>query len=149
MNRVKGIIMISILPGILWSQTFDGYTIFSPVIGGPGNEVNGTSFLIDNGLNVVHAWHHSRGAASMPYLLPDSTIIYPYRVPSPTMVNGGVGGGFARIDWEDNILWEYTISNDSYQHHHDIEPFTKWKYFGHRMGKKNSGRSLCHGTAND
>lgn len=106
---------------VLCGQSFERYTIFSPT-GSGGNGSNGTSYLINNDFTVIHTWQHSRGAASMPYLIPDSTIIYPYRVPNPTMDSGGVGGGIAHIDWNNNILWEYTVSNNQYQHHHDVEP---------------------------
>ena len=58
----------------------------------------------------------------MPYLLPDGSIIYPYRVPFPTMDAGGVGGGVQRISWDGEILWEYIYSDNQYQHHHDVEP---------------------------
>ena len=104
------------------AEVFDGYTLFSPTGGGPGGGTGGTSYLLDNDMNVVHTWVHPRGAASMPYLLADSSIIYPYRVPSPTMSSGGVGGGIAHIAWDGTILWQYTISDDIYQHHHDVEP---------------------------
>ncbi len=122
MILLKRIIFSIIVSGSLFSQAFNGYAIFSPTAGGTGSTINGTSFLINNDLDIIHTWNHSRGVASMPYLLPDSSIIYPYRVPNPTMINGGVGGGIAHIDWENNILWEYTVSNNTYQHHHDIEP---------------------------
>ena len=75
----------------IFGQVFDGMTLFSPA-GGVGGVGNFSSFLIDNDLNAINTWDHPRGAASMPYLLPDSTLIYPYRVPNPTMNSGGVGG---------------------------------------------------------
>jgi hypothetical protein len=58
----------------------------------------------------------------MPYLQPDSSIVYPYRVANPTMVAGGVGGGIQKQSWDGEILWEYTFSDEIYQHHHDVEP---------------------------
>ena len=58
----------------------------------------------------------------MPYLLPDSTLVYPYRVESPTMGAGGVGGGISKYSWNGDLLWNFEISNNTYQHHHDVEP---------------------------
>ena len=58
----------------------------------------------------------------MPYLLPDSTLVYPYRVESPTMGTGGVGGGISKYSWNGDLIWNYEISNNTYQHHHDVEP---------------------------
>ena len=73
-------------------------------------------------MDVIKSWSHSNGAASMPYLLQDSTLVYPYRVPNPSMSSGGVGGGISKYNWEGDLLWHYEISNNTYQHHHDIEP---------------------------
>ena len=105
------------------AEVFEGYALFtqgsSPGGGGGGG---GTTYLIDHNSTVVKSWSHTRGAASMPYLLPDSSIIYPYRVQNPSMSAGGVGGGIQRITWDGTILWNYIFANATYQHHHDIEP---------------------------
>jgi hypothetical protein len=100
MNLLKRIIFSIILVSGLFGQAFNGYTIFSPQAGGPGGGGNGTTYLINNQLNVINVWNHSRGPASMAYLQQDSTIIYPYRVQNPTMSNGGVGGGISHLDWD-------------------------------------------------
>jgi len=105
------------------AEVFEGYTLFtqwsSPGDGGGGG---GNTYLMDHNSTVVKSWSHTRNAASMPYLLPDSSIIYPYRVPNPYMNAGGVGGGIQRITWDGTILWNYFFSDATYQHHHDIEP---------------------------
>ena len=74
------------------AEVFDGMTLFSPTQSGGANGPF-HSYLVDNDMNVINSWSHPRGAASMPYLLKDSTLIYPYKVPNPTMNSGGVGGG--------------------------------------------------------
>jgi len=122
MNLLKQIIFTMQLVGFLFGQAFNGYTLFSPTAGMPGGGNNGTTYMINNSVNVLHTWQHPRGVASMPYLKPDSSIIYPFRVQNPSMSNGGVGGGIAHIDWNNNILWQVQIANNTYQHHHDIQP---------------------------
>ena len=97
-------------------------TLFSPTQGGGGGGGSFNSYLVNNELNVINEWTHPRGAASMPYLLPDSTLVYPYRVESPTMGAGGVGGGISKYSWNGDLLWNFEISNNTYQHHHDVEP---------------------------
>ena len=114
-------ILILISTFCLSQEAFDGMCIFTPGGMGAGNN-NISTLLLDNDNNTIHSWSHTRGAASMPYLSPDSSIIYPYRVPEPTMTNGGVGGGIQKISWDGTIIWDYVISNENYQHHHDIEP---------------------------
>ena len=103
------------------AQVFNGLTLFSSY-SDDLDEDNHYTKLINNNQNVLHSWNHDRGSASMPYLLTDGTLLYPYRVENPSMCNGGVGGGIALYDWYGNILWSYEFSNNLYQHHHDICP---------------------------
>ena len=110
--------IVLFLSSMLFSQVSEGYTIFTPYADGTGT----STYLLDTQGNTIHTWSHERAPASMAYLLPDSTIIYPYRVTDPTMEAGGVGGGIKSLDWDGNMLWDYQISNEAYQHHHDIEP---------------------------
>ena len=115
------IFLFSIL-SLLIGQAFEGMTIFSPAQGGGGGGGTFYSYLIDNELNEINVWTHPRGAASMPYLLEDSTLIYPYRVQNVSMNAGGVGGGISKYSWDGELLWSYEIANNTYQHHHDVEP---------------------------
>ena len=93
MNKINLLFFSSLIFG----QAFDGMTLFSPAQGGGGGG-GGTfySYLVDNDMNEINVWTHPRGAASMPYLLPDSNLIYPYRVQNPSMSSGGVGGGISK-----------------------------------------------------
>ena len=109
-----------IFHSLLFCDVFDGYTLFTPLEYAIDGNI--TTYMIDNEYNVINSWTHQYGPASMPYLLPDSSIVYPYRVPNPTMEAGGVGGGIESQSWNGDIIWNYTFSNDIYQHHHDIEP---------------------------
>ena len=104
------------------AEVFEGYTIFTRNNTGGSSGGGGTTYLMDHNSNFIKSWSHSRGAASLPYLLPDSSFIYPYRVQNPSMNAGGVGGGIQRITWDNDILWNYTFANATYQHHHDVEP---------------------------
>ena len=64
---------------IIYSQNVsEGMTIFTPQQQGGGTN----TILMDQNENIINTWNHSNGPASMPYLLTDSTIIYPYRVSS-------------------------------------------------------------------
>jgi len=75
---------------------------------------NATAYLMNNDYEFLHTWTHDQGPASMPYLLADSTIIYPYRVEFPSMEAGGVGGGIQKQSWDGEILWEYEFANEQY-----------------------------------
>lgn len=116
----KTLILFIYLPIVLLGQTFNGMTLFALTQGGGGTSFS--SYLVNNEMDVIKSWSHSKGAASMPYLLQDSTLVYPYRVSNPTMSSGGVGGGISKYSWNGELLWNYEISNNTYQHHHDVEP---------------------------
>ena len=64
----------------------------------------------------------------MPYLHPgeepgfeNSLLYYPCRVNNPSMSAGGVGGKVEIYNWEGDKLWEFELSDNTYQHHHDIQ----------------------------
>ena len=120
-DKIKISVKLSLLIiiNILHADVCEGYTLFTPL---NSQETGATTYLINNDFDILHTWSHEQGPASMPYLLPDSSIIYPFRVPNPTMEAGGVGGGIQKQSWDGNILWEYIYSEENYQHHHDVEP---------------------------
>ena len=104
----------------LKAEVFEGYTLFTPYLS------SGTmTYLMDNHQNFVNSWSHSLGPASMSYLLPDSSIVYPFRVENPTMEAGGVGGGIHHLNWQGDLLWEFILSDYDYQHHHELQEHKK------------------------
>jgi hypothetical protein len=102
----------------------EGYTLFSP--GGPTQNPGDPfyTYLLNTEGETVHVWENECGPASMPYLFPDSSILRPCRVSEPTMINGGVGGRVQHITWDGTVLWDFVFSNETYQHHHDIQPLS-------------------------
>ena len=114
---LKYLLFFSFLSG----QVYNGNTLFSAYTDDPDDEEHYSNLINNDGI-ILRSWSHERGAASMPYLLQDSTLIYPYRVMSPSMSNGGVGGGLSLYDWDGALLWSYEIADDIYQHHHDVHP---------------------------
>jgi len=136
---------------ISFSQdVFEGYTLFTP--GGGGGAGSATTYLKDNNLNNIQTWSHSNGAASMPYLIPgdepgweNTLLVYPYRVNNPTMESGGVGGAFDVLTWDGELIWEYELSNEDYQHHHDVEPLPNGNVLMILWEKKTSTEAYAAG----
>ena len=95
MNYTWTFILFQLSFILLKADVYEGYVIFTPGQGGGGGGGNSTTYLMDHNSNEVHTWSHNRSPASIPYLFPDSTIIYPYRVPNPSMNAGGVVGGIS------------------------------------------------------
>ena len=91
----KTLILYIYLPLLLSGQAFNGMTLFAPTQGGGGGSFS--SYLVNNEMDVIKSWSHSNGAASMPYLLQDSSLVYPYRVPNPSMSSGVLEAVFLNI----------------------------------------------------
>ena len=124
---MKKIFLYSILISsfIISDEPYGGYVLYTP--GGMGN-ANSTTYLRDIDGTVYNSWSHSNGPASMPYLLAgdepgfeNTLLYYPCRSNNPTMESGGVGGRVEIYNWEGTRLWFYEVSDDAYQHHHDID----------------------------
>ena len=86
-------ILIIYTSSLVGQEVFEGYTLFTPQA---GNGNSAQTRLIDNDEQIVHTWSHDRGPASMPYLiqgdesgLENTILVYPYRVPNPTMDSVG------------------------------------------------------------
>ena len=66
---------------LISQEPFDGYTLFCPLTEGSGGGGPNYTRLIDNNGNIINQWDHNRCAATAPYLLPDSTLICPFKIP--------------------------------------------------------------------
>lgn len=89
------------------NQTQSGYTLFQHR---NGKDV----YLINNNGHVVNKWETDYKPSATVYLLEDGNILRATKLIDP---NGGTGG-FQVLDWDSNIIWEYTYGPQ----HHDIEP---------------------------
>jgi len=113
----KTIIFIAIITSSVFTQTVgllvnedsssDGYTLFTPK--------NYTStYLINNDGLLIHEWESEYLPTMTVYLLEDGNLLR-----SSGLSNGGnQKGGFQVLDWDGNVVWQYTAPTQ----HHDIEP---------------------------
>jgi len=109
---------------LIGQDVYGGYTLFSP----GGMSSDNLSYLVDVDGTVYNSWRHESGPASMPYLYPgeepgfeNTLLYYPCKVNNPSMSTGGVGGKVEIYNWEGDKLWEFELSDNTYQHHHDID----------------------------
>ncbi len=82
-------------------ESFNGYTLFGP---SQGKE----QFLINNCGEKIHSWSSTFKSGST-YLLENGTLLK----------TGG--GGVEMIDWDNTIIWQYTLPLSIGKAHHDIE----------------------------
>ena len=95
-------------------ESYNGYTMFAPL-------KNTTSYLIDNCGEKVHSWDSSYIPAASAYILEDGTLLRTGYVGNTIFVAGGNGGIIEMIDWDGNVIWDYTLSSTTELLHHDLE----------------------------
>ena len=95
------------------AETMPGYTLFSP---------NQNTYLIDNCGKLVHSWISNYNTGGSLYLLEDGSLLRTCRMQSVVFSGGGIGGRVEKYDWDNNLIWSYNFHNNTYHHHHDIEP---------------------------
>ncbi len=93
----------------------DGYTLFSPLS-------SGISYLVDMQGRVVHRWETKLPIGASSYLLDNGHLLRTVRVEdTPHFFGGGLGGCIQELDWDGNVVWEFTLANEQRALHHDIQ----------------------------
>lgn len=104
-QRTVGVVQYDVPPS--------GYMLFAPLS-------STTTYLIDACGEKVHEWTSSYTPALSAQLQPDGTLIRAGNMANPNFSGGGSGGVIERWSWDGELLWSYTISNDSLCQHHDF-----------------------------
>ena len=98
-------------------EVFPGYTLFNPT--GPQDDDLFETYLIDTDEQVINIWQHVNPPHLNPYLLPDSTLLYPNKIPNPIFGYLGGGGSIQRLAWDGTVLWEIQLADETTMQHHD------------------------------
>ncbi len=106
---------ILVLPVAVYSQAYNGYTLFSP------NNSRYT-YLINMNNEVLHTWSHTKSGGYSCYLLEDGSLLRPALSTNSSLGGGGEAGVVQKYSWDGSLIWEYTYSSSNYRTHHDIEP---------------------------
>lgn len=91
-----------------------GYTLIAPLR-------STSTYLVDTDGKVVHEWKSDAPPGQSVCLTDTGMLLRTERVDNRTFVGGGQGGRIRELDWDGNITWEYTLSDDSRCLHHDVE----------------------------
>lgn len=94
-------------------EAFDGYTLVAPT--GATR-----THLIDNCGRIVNQWDSEFRPGESAYLLEDGSLLRTARQSSTVFNGGGIGGRIERFSWDGELLWSYTLANDTAHHHHDM-----------------------------
>jgi len=113
------------------SASYEGYTLIAP-------NLSGTTYLIDNYGRIVHTWESEYAPGKAVYLLENGILLRSISLPEYGSEGSGAGGGFQKINWNGDVIWEYHYASDTYLQHHDIEPLPNgnvlllaWDYRSH------------------
>lgn len=102
------------------SLVYDGFNLIYPQ-----NQPN--VYLLNNCGEIVHTWTDDEDSrpGNTVYLREDGTLIKTKRnadVSSDIIWAGGGGETIEIRDWDNNLIWSFTLNNEKYRLHHDIAP---------------------------
>ena len=125
------------------TSTFDGYNLMFP-----HNQPN--VYLLDNCGEVVHVWEDDANfrPGNIAYLREDGSIVIAKRDANITddAIWAGGGGEFIEIrDWDNNLIWQFEMNNDSMRLHHDIQPLPNGNIIGVAWELKTEEECLAAG----
>ena len=96
-----------------FSQQWNGLTLYSN-----GNSTS--AFLVDTSNVTVKTWSGLTGGTGYSsYLAPGGTLVRSVKVNNSVFNGGGACGGIQKIDYNNNLIWDYTHSSTTYYTHHD------------------------------
>ena len=100
---------------IVYSNSLIGITLFSKGF---------KSYLINNNFNLIKYWEHSQRTVGTSYLMEDRSIIIQLESDEHNfgLSHGPIGGIFQKINFDNEIIWEFSYYSDLYHPHHDFEP---------------------------
>lgn len=88
------------------------FTLFHP-------HNNPNTYLIDSEGYLVHEWKGKYPPGNTVTLLPNKLLFRTGKIENNTFHAGGLGGYLELIDYQQNILWSYQLSNESEAFHHE------------------------------
>ncbi|WCO02339.1 aryl-sulfate sulfotransferase [Psychroserpens ponticola] len=95
------------------NDTYNGLTLFTSLT---------ETYLINSCGEVVNQWTSAFPPGNAVYLLEDGSLLRAGKVTNTTIMFGGTGGIVEKFDWEGNLTWSFTMSDDTTIQHHDIFP---------------------------
>ena len=117
MKKLLLLLSISLGAGLSYAQQWGDYTLYS--------QQNSTStYLLDTNGTVVHTWTHTSANKTgySSYLMPGGVLVRAVAIAGNSFSGGPICGKVQKIDYDGNLLWDFTYSTTNYCTHHDICP---------------------------
>lgn len=117
MIKLSTLIVFALGMQNLRAQFWGDYTLYSV-------QNSSTTQLIDESNAVYHTWTHGNSAKTgySSYLMPGGILWRTVQNQGNSLNGGGVTGRVQKVDWDGNVLWDFTYSSSTYCLHHDICP---------------------------
>jgi hypothetical protein len=95
------------------AQQWNGLTYYS-------NMGSSTGYLIDTASTVVKTYTYTGGGtAYSTYFMPGGNFVRSVQNPGNVLTGGGMSGRLQKLDYNGNLLWQWTYSSSTYCTHHD------------------------------
>ncbi len=134
------LLLISI---VVNAQQWGYYTLYAP-------RQDTRAYLIDtaNTPGTYKTWNFSsqKKTGYSAYLLPGDTLLRTYKLTTTSFNSGGITGGVQKVDWNGNIIWDYTYSSTTYCIHHDICPLPNGNVLMISIDKKTATDASAAGS---
>ncbi|MCI5057659.1 MAG: hypothetical protein MRY83_16210, partial [Flavobacteriales bacterium] len=116
----------------LESGAYDGFNILNPL-------AYDTTYIIDNCGRVVNQWHGNYSNGMFAEVTVGGTLFKSGISTVNTSIHAGGGSGILQeFDWNNNLLWEYEISDSTHRLHHDLEILPNGNLLGIAWERKDS-----------
>ncbi|MBP7464192.1 MAG: aryl-sulfate sulfotransferase, partial [Bacteroidales bacterium] len=125
------------------AQQWGYYTLYAP-------RLDTRAYLIDTANTPVayKTWNFSsqKKTGYSAYLLPGDTLLRTYKLTTTSFNSGGITGGVQKVDWNGNIIWDYTYTSTTYCLHHDICPLPNGNVLMISIDKKTATDASAAGS---
>ncbi len=108
-----------------------------------------TAFLIDTNSNNYKTWTFAgnKRTSFTSYLIPGDTLIRTVDYTGNQISDGTISGEVQKVDWNNNVDWDFIYSTDSTVLHHDIHPMPNGNVLMIAMDVKTASEGIQAGAS--
>jgi hypothetical protein len=143
---MKKSILLSVLVFVICganAQQWGLYTLYS---------ITGTNkaFLVDTNNIVYKTWTMAvnKKTSFSSYLIPGDTLLRTVNYTGNVINDGTISGEVQKVDWNNNVVWDFIYSNDSTVLHHDIHPLPNGNVLMIALDVKTASQCTQAGASN-
>jgi hypothetical protein len=107
----------------------NGYTLLYP-----SNSTK--TFLINNDGKIINQWTSNYNPGQTAYLMDNGNLVRSCKTNNIVFKLGGIGGRIEIKNWNDDLLWEWELSDSTKCLHHDIKPLPNGNILAIMIEKK-------------